>query len=205
MTDQQPPTTKQTTSDSSRHTSRRLAILTVVAVVMLVGVVWLAQFVTQNDNAQALVQEFGYFGVIIISFVAGLNAIVPIPAGTFVPVFTAAGLQLSLIIVMLVLGTVLADMAAWYVGVLSRKITLHNYPKVARFISWVQEQNIWLIMLFVFVYSSIAPIPNEVILVPLALVGIKLRYLIGPLIIGTIIYQTAFAFGAQSIFEWWFG
>ena len=182
----------------------RLTILSVLAVIMLLGVIILARFVTQNDNAQLLVQDFGYIGVIVISFVAGLNAIVPIPAGSFVPVFTAAGLDLQFVILMLIIGTTIADLAAWYVGVLGRKITLHNYPKLAKFTNWIQQKNIWAVMLFVFVYASVAPIPNEVILIPLALVGIKLRYLIVPLIMGTILYQTAFAFGAQSLFDWWF-
>jgi len=185
-----------------RKKTIRLTVLTLLASTLLAAVIYLARFVTNDTYAQELVQEFGYLGVIVVSFIAGLNAIVPIPAGSFVPVFTAAGLELPYIIVMLIIGTTLADLAAWYVGVLGRKITLHNYPKLAEFTDWIQQKNIWAVMLFVFVYASIAPIPNEVILIPLALVGIKLRYLIIPLIFGTIVYQTAFAFGAQSLFDW---
>ena len=202
MTLKSKQTNNQNLQTYSQRKTFRLTLLSITAVTMLLGVLLLARHITKNDNAQMFVQEFGYFGVVVISFIAGINAIVPIPAGSFVPIFTAAGLELDVIILMLIIGTTLADLLAWYVGVLGRKITLHNYPRLAEFTDWIQQKNIWVIMLFVFVYASIAPVPNEVILIPLALVGIKLRYLFVPLIMGTIIYQTAFAFGIQNLFEW---
>ena len=172
-----------------------------LAILILTLIVLTASQLTQDEQARQLVNDFGYIGVVVISFIAGLNAIVPVPAGSFVPIFTAAGLELPLIIVGLVIGTTLADLLAWTVGVLGRKITLHTYPRLEVFTQWIRKKNVWLIALFVFVYASIAPIPNEVILVPLALVGIKLRYLIIPLLAGTVIYNTMLALTAQTIFD----
>ena len=175
-----------------------------LAILILVLIVLTANQLTQDEQARQLVNNFGYLGVVVISFIAGLNAIVPVPAGSFVPIFTAAGLELPLIIIGLIIGTTLADLLAWYIGVLGRKLTIDNYPRLATFVRRVRGQHIWFVIGFVFIYASVAPLPNEVILVPLALTGIRLRVLIIPLLLGTIIYNTILALTAQSLFDWLF-
>lgn len=176
----------------------------ILAAAFIFLIILTANQLMQDEQARQFVNDFGYIGVVVISFVAGLNAIVPVPAGSFVPIFTAAGLELPMIIMALIIGTTLADMLAWYVGVLGRKLTIESYPRLVALIDRIRKQHTWVIIGFVFVYASIAPIPNEVILVPLALAGIRLRTLITPLVLGTIVYQTIFALSAQSLFDWFF-
>ncbi len=145
-------------------------------------------------------QEFGYLGVVITAFIAGLNAIVPVPAGSFVPIFVAAGLAMPLIIVALVIGTMLADLLAFYIGMKGRELTIEDYPRVLAFTNWLRRDTDRYIIPGVFLYAAFSPLPNELILVPLAIAGVRLRVLILPLLVGTIVYQTAFALGAQSLF-----
>ena len=68
------------------------------------------------------------------------------------------------------------------------------------FATWLQHGRAHYVAPIIFIYASVAPFPNELLLVPLALAGIKLRVLIIPLIVGTIFYQTAFAIGIQNLF-----
>lgn len=179
----------------------RYTLLAILAVIIFLSVFSVARFVSSDAQAQAIVQEFGYFGVLIISFIAGLNAIVPVPAATFVPIFTSAGLLTPLIIATMVVGTMLADLLAWYVGVFSRRAAVANYPRLQEFALKLKGKKQWYIVTFLFLYATIAPLPNEIILVPLALAGVKLRVLFIPLLIGTIIYNTGMALGVQSIFQ----
>ena len=166
---------------------------------ILTGIVLFAQYITADENARAFVQEFGYLGVVITAFIAGLNAIVPVPAGSFVPIFIAAGLAMPLIIVALVIGTMLADLLAFFIGMKGRELTIEDYPRVLAFTEWLRRDTDRYIIPGVFLYAAFSPLPNELILVPLAIAGVRLRVLFLPLLVGTILYQTAFALGAQSL------
>ena len=167
------------------------------------GIFHLAQFITQDEAARTLVQSYGYFGVVLVSYIAGLNAVVPVPAVSFVPVFTAAGLWMPLIITMLIIGTTLADLTAYYLAALGRQFAANKHPRIQEWTDWLATdgRDIY-IAPFVFIYATISPFPNEVILVPLALAGIRLRVLIIPLLLGNIVFQTAFALGFQSVFDY---
>lgn len=176
-------------------------LLAVLSIAIFSGIFLIANFVSSDAQAQTIVKDFGYLGVVIISFIAGLNAIVPVPAATFVPIFTSAGLIMPLIITAMVIGTTLADLLAWYIGVFSRKAAIAKYPKLQSFALKLQDQKKWYIISFLFLYASLAPVPNEIILVPLALAGVKLRILILPLLLGTVIYNTVLAFGFNSLFH----
>ncbi len=177
----------------------------VFATVLLYGVVLFTQFLLADQQANAFVNQYGYWAVLVASYVAGLNAIVPIPATSLVPVFLAADLWLPLIIAILVIGTTLADLTAFGLAVLGRKAATGKFPKVEAYARKLHEKKEVHLAIFVFVYATISPLPNEIILVPLALAGVKLRVLILPLIVGTIIYQTYFSLTMQGVFNFFVG
>ena len=180
---------------------KRQLFLVLFILLLLYTVVQLTTFVSGNETAQNLVADWGYLGVLIVSFIAGINALVPIPAGTFVPIFTEAGLYLPLIVVALVVGTTLADLLAFSIGYFGKKVAEKKYPeRVTNFISWLQKQDEKKIMGTVFLYSSFSPFANELILVPLALMGIRFKTIIVPLLLGTVVYQTLFAYGIDNLF-----
>lgn len=188
----------------NRKNWNRLLFTSVLLLLTITAVFHLAQFIIADATAQNLVQNFGYWGVLLVSYIAGLNALVPVPAGSFVPIFVAGGLAMPLIITMLVIGTFLADMTAYLLGVLGRKIATNKYPKLIHYSSILKEKNNFYVVLGVFLYASFSPLPNELILVPLALMGTPIWLLVPPLIVGTIIYQGAFALGITGLFNLWF-
>ncbi len=194
-------TTTQHTKKKLLTKYRRHFFLFFIVLVLLYAIVQITTFVSSNTAAQTLVSDWGYLGVLIISFIAGINALVPIPAGTFVPIFTEAGLYLPLIVVVLVIGTTLADLLAFSIGFFGKKVAENNYPdKFVRCIHWLEQQNEQKIIGVVFLYASFSPFANEILLVPLALMGIKLRTIIAPLLLGTVVYQTLFAYGIDNLF-----
>lgn len=182
----------------------RFLLTSVLLLVTLTGVFHLAQFIVEDTTAQTLVQNFGYWGVLLVSYIAGLNAIVPVPAGSFVPIFVAGGLAMPLIITMLVIGTFLADMTAYFAGLLGRKIATNKYPRLIHYSTILKEKNKFYVVLGVFLYATFSPLPNELILVPLALMGTPLLLLVPPLLVGTILYQSAFALGITELFNLFF-
>jgi len=59
----------------------------------------------------------------------------------------------------------------------------------------IATQHPAVIMLFVGVYATVVPLPNEAILIPLALAGVSWRLLIVPLLVGALLIQTLLVAG----------
>lgn len=189
----------------SRKKIARFTLLGVLITAVWVGALYLANFVASNDVAQNLVADFGYIGVTVIAVVSGLNILVPIPAAAFVPIFTAAGLWMPLIILALVVGTTVADLIGYYFGKWSKSFVESHYPRTYTKIKVLDERHHNWILPTVFLYAALLPFPNEAIIIPLALLGFHFRAFIWPLVLGTIINQTALAYGSNNIFELLFG
>ena len=180
--------------------SFRLFVFGLIIIGIWVAALYLANYIANNDTARNLVGQFGYLGIFVVSIVAGLNVFVPIPAATFVPVFTAAGLWIPLIIIVLALGTTIADMIGYFIGRLSKEFAEENYPRTYSRLLFLSEEHHNLILPLLFLYAAFVPFPNEAIIIPLALIGFKFRKFLIPLILGNLINQTALAYGAVNIF-----
>lgn len=178
-----------------------MALVGLVLVVVLVGALFAAEAVEQNDLAQELVQRFGYSGVALLAVIAGLNALVPIPAATFVPVFLAGGLILPLIAAALTIGTIIADLIGFYLGRFgSRFVTIH-YPQTYERFKNLHEHNSRWLPVFVLLYATFVPFPNEAYLIPFGILGVPLKRFILPMMLGAAIHQTALAYGVGNIFQ----
>ena len=162
----------------------------------------LTKYVTQDETSIALIQEFGPIGILIISFIAGLNALVPIPAATFIPIFTAGGISLPFATLLLITGTLCADLVAYAIGIYGSKVTSAHYPNLQqKLIKLYTDKKKWVPYL-IFGFAAFIPFPNEIYLIPLGIIGIKLRQFIIPLLLGTALYQTLAALGVYNIFKY---
>ena len=176
------------------------AALLVVVILALLA----ADTITRSTEIQSFIAQMGYVGVIIIAIIGGLNIFVPIPAVTLTPIFTASGLSLPLIILSLTIGTLIADYIGYVFGMVSRSYLFNQYPKI---ISWLEHKvttRPHLLFPLTFLYAAFMPLPNEVIVIPFAVLGIKFKRLFVPLLLGNLINQTMYAVGFQTVFNWVF-
>jgi membrane protein YqaA with SNARE-associated domain len=178
-----------------------LAVLTATMVV----VIFLADYVATNDGAQAIIARFGYAGVLAISVIAGLSTFVPIPPASFVPVFTAAGLTFPLIILTLVIGTTIADLLGYLFGSVSKDFVGSHYPRLHHHITDLElhHQN-WIIP-FIALYAAFSPLPNELMVIPFGVLGVPLRKILFPLILGTATHHLLVAYGAIEVVKAFIG
>lgn len=183
----------------------RFTLLGVLITAIWIAALFLAEYVAQNGLAQNLVNQFGYAGIVVVAIISGLNILVPVPAAAFVPIFTAAGLYLPFIIIALVIGTTIADAVGYYFGRWSREFVEDHYPRTFLHIKSLHARRQSWVLPTVFLYAALMPFPNEAIIIPLALLGFHFRSFIIPLVLGTIVNQTALALGAANIFTLTFG
>jgi membrane protein YqaA with SNARE-associated domain len=184
-----------------KHKFLSVLIFIGVIAITLTASWYLTAYVLHDVGSQEFIQDFGYFGIFIISLVAGLNILVPVPAASFVPVFTAGGISLFSIIALLVAGTMAANFISYATGKFGSKIATSHYPKLQKKLNTLYTKNQTLLPYFVFGFAAFIPVPDEVYLVPLGIIGVHFTKIIIPLFIGTVLYQTLAAFGVTNIFK----
>lgn len=172
-----------------------------VIIAVLVASFYLTQYVSTDEASQKLIQEFGYLAVLFISFIAGLNVFLPVPAATFVPIFTAGGMSLPIIILLLIIGTLIADLLSFAIGHYGKNVVASHYPKIQSWLTKQFNKHRNYLPYYIFVFAAFVPLPDEIYLIPLGIIGIRLREIILPLVLGTIVYQTLAAYGIDNIFK----
>lgn len=186
-----------------KTTSRVILGLTLLMTI-IGGSFLLAIYVRDSAAAQLIINQFGYLGVLMLAIIGGLSAFIPIPAASFTPVFVSAGLALPIIIMILVLGTMIADFTGYIFGRWGRDLMTIKYPRTYAVVTTiVHDRRRWL-PFFITAYAAVIPFPNEAIIIPLAVSGIRFEHMFIPLIIGNVINQTAIAYGTYNIFSIWF-
>ncbi len=187
----------------ARRKKQVFSLLALVAVLLTVasGALFFAEHLLRNPDLQAEVASLGYFGVIVIATIAGLNVILPIPAVAFTPIFTAAGMSLFGIILALTIGTLIADFIGYVFGRVSRDTLTLKYPKfIARLEHIHKHHREWLIPIILF-YAAFIPVPNEALIIPLALLGVTWRTMMFPLFLGNLVNQAIYAYGMHTAFR----
>jgi membrane protein YqaA with SNARE-associated domain len=186
---------------------RHIVGITALASVLIgVGLVsfFIADLVLSNADVQTRIGEAGYAAIAGFAFVAGLNAIIPIPAVAFTPVFIAAGLHMSGVILALTIGTLASDFAGYWFGRFGRNTIISKYPKLVAKLQLLYTSRRSLLIPTLFLYAAVIPIPNEVLIIPLAVLGTPWRTMVLPLFAGNLVNQTLLAYGVQTIFlNWW--
>ena len=164
----------------------------------------IARAIENNIELQKTIADFSYLGVVLLGVIAGLNVIIPLPAGSFAPAFVVAGLWMPFIIIALAIGTIIADYIGYAFGRWSRTSIYEKYPKhLIKYENLISRHPSWLLPV-IFLWAAFAPFPNEAIILPLAVLGIHFRLMLLPLVLGGIIHQTIFSYGAQNLYSWWF-
>jgi membrane protein YqaA with SNARE-associated domain len=179
-------------------------LIVLLFVLIITAALFAASYLEQHPNLQSSIVQFGYPGIIIISIIAGLNVIVPVPAASLVPVFTTAGLYLPFIILCLTLGTLIADFIGYRFGRWSSGFVKKTYPTLVRRLTDIHDHHRAFLLPAIFCYAAFIPFPNEALVLPLAILGVRFRLMLIPLLLGNLVNQTIYAVGIQNIFWWLF-
>lgn len=168
---------------------------------VIVAAVWLSMLVRENDVVQLLVRDFGYLGLFIASVVSGFNLIAPIPIISFTPLFVGSGLTLISTVVVISLGLTAGDALGFGIGYLGREI---KNPAVARRVARMElarDRNRFLPLVILFFYAALAPLPNEILVIPMALAGYRFRQIIPITLAGNFVFNLLVATGLMGLSE----
>ncbi len=124
--------------------------------IVLAFAFYLASIAHENETIRAVVVSYGYAGLLAVAFLSGFNLAVPVPAVAFLPLFLQSGLSFWPSIILIAVGTSLADVVAYFIGRAGRHAIHHfsHHSFVAR-LEHVQHRYPALpfVVLFCFVHT----------------------------------------------------
>ncbi len=176
-------------------------IISILLILAVFGtVIFFGEDIRESGFVQDMIAQYSYAGVFLISFLSGINFIVPIPAISFFPLFTAAGLNAVITVLVITIGLTLADSVSYFFGMAGRNIVLsERQAKVARKLERLRERYKFLPIFILFLFASFVPFPNEVLIVPLAFLGYQLRHIVPAVFSGNLVFNTLSAVGLINL------
>ena len=163
---------------------------------------WLAHFAASNETFSEWVMRFGYSGIFLAALVSGFNFAAPIPSVAFLPLFLESGFNLWLSLVIMVLGVTIADSLAYFIG-LSGRFFIFSADNSRALIRLDALLARWRFgpLVALFFFAALVPFPNEVLLIPLGLLGYHFHTLLPALILGNSVFHILAAFGTIGLFN----
>ena len=173
--------------------------LAVVAIVLVVSA-----YVVESERAAMFVSDFGLLGVFIVASLSGFNVVVPIPAVAFFPLFFGAGLSFWSVVLTATLGMTIGDTVGYLIGSVGRGVAeararAARDGRVYRFLESFRTRNrAWPYVLLA-LYISFVPAPNEILVIPMAFAGYRLRYMLPLIFAGNLTFNTLAALGLSGL------
>lgn len=185
--------------------ARKLILHFIVLLFVVALALTLARFVRDNDLVQNLVAQYGYLGIFILAFVTGFNLVaVAIPAVTLMPFFLASGLNFWLVIIFITCGMTLADTTAYILSRLGRKIASSTLSprgkKILLRLEKLKEKFSWGPIVALFLFASVAPVPNETLLIPMGFLNYQMYKILPAVFAGNFVFNTLYATGLVHVF-----
>lgn len=199
-------------SRRARRTSRskaakqrlvRLFLQGVGLALVLAGAYWLARLAQGSEAVRMTVASYGYVGVFAVAFISGLNLVVPVPGIAFVPVFVKSGLDFNYSIIVLTAGMTIADSVAYGFGALGRKVYAytHQNGRTIRALIRFRKHHRLGPYLALLVFAMFAPLPNEVMVIPMGILGYRLRHILPVIFVGNFVFNQLYAQGIARLFD----
>jgi membrane protein DedA with SNARE-associated domain len=181
----------------------KIFIQLIFLVAFVIGAFYLAKVAESNNEVKMLVGNYGYLGVYTVSFFSGFNLVVPIPAIALMPLFLESGLNFYAVITLITLGMVTADSIAYLFGRFGKKIlaATNQNSKILEKISATRERHKHSPLILMFLFASFIPLPNEIILIPLGILGYKYRDILLVLVSGNLIFNIIYSKGIINLFS----
>lgn len=176
-----------------------LKLLTLVAFIVLAF--FLGQIAQESETVRNIVFNYGYAGIFLIALISGFNLVVPIPAISFLPLFIESGLNYWVTIVFITFGMAVADVVVYLLGKAGRKALTDSYGE--RILGWfrnIQAKYPRLPLFLLFIFASTVPLPNELLVIPLAFLNYRLLQVFPIVLAGNFVFNLLYT---QGIFHIW--
>lgn len=173
----------------------------IIVIAVLIGIVVLNRLAIGNEVILDFMMRLGYSGIFLVSAVSGFNVFLPIPIIGFYPSFVEAGLQGAILIPLISAGMLVGDVFGYLIGHVGKNMIEERKKssKIIQRLTALRDRHTIIPMIVLFIYAAVVPLPNELIVIPMAFMGYRLIYMLLALLAGNVIFNTLMAFGFLGI------
>lgn len=173
----------------------------VSAIVVLISfAVWANLRAAEIDGVRETVVALGYPGLLAASVLSGFNLLVPIPVVAFFPFLLESGFEAAPALATIALGMTTGDLLGYLIGDASRDLVGDRVAGLRARVERMHQRHPVLPLVVLFLYAAFAPIPNELLVIPLAFMGYPLVAVLAAVFCGNIVFNTLLAYGVTRIF-----
>lgn len=184
-----------------KYQKRLFEVLFLIGMILLAF--YLAETAKETESIRNIVFRFGYLGVFIAAVISGFNLVVPIPAAAFIPLMLESGLKFWPAVILIVIGVSSADMIAFFIGKISHNITYASpdSEKILYRLEKMREKFRFAPMLTLFLFSTFAPFPSEIILAPLGFMGYRFSRVFPFVLLGNFLFTILYSSILLNVFH----
>ena len=132
----------------------------------------------------------GYVLIFVLAFIGGTSILFPLPYYLAVFTFAGGGLNPFLLAIFARTGVAVGDSTSYFIGYNGREILSEKLQKIFdRFHQWSMKKPKWIFFSFLYLYPTVSPLPNDIIILPLGLARFPYFKLIIPMWLGDITFN----------------
>ena len=184
-----------------RPDSRVPAGVKILLIVALAGlVVWVNVSGGSIEAATDAAASAGYGGLFLASVVSGFNLIWPIPVASFYPFFIESGFEPVPTLATIAVGMTGGDFLGYLIGHATRDLASHRVAAFRARAEALRARHRLLPLGLLFLYAAFAPLPNEILVIPMAFMRYSLAGVMTAVLLGNVIFNTVYALGVSWLF-----
>ncbi len=172
-----------------------------VAIVGLAGfMVWVNVRAGEIEAAREAAAAAGYPGLLLASVVSGFNVVWPVPVVVFYPFFIESGFEPVPTLATIALGMTGGDLVGYLIGNATRDLAHRRLAGFRARAEALHARHRLLPLGLLFLYAGFVPLPNELLVIPMAFMRYSLTAVMTAVLFGNVIFNTGVAFGVAWIF-----
>jgi membrane protein YqaA with SNARE-associated domain len=178
----------------------RLAVQVALIVLLVAAVIWVNQYAADHDLVRLAARRFGYPGILAAAAASGFNLVVPVPVIAFFPFFMEAGFAPVPTVLVIATGMTLGDLLGYLLGHAARDAVGERRWRITERLQRLRVTHPYLPFVVMFLYAAFAPIPNEILVIPLAFMRYPLVGVFTAVLLGNVIFNSLVAAGVVHVF-----
>lgn len=174
-----------------------------VKLLLLAGLVafvaWVNLRVGDIEGARDAAAAAGYPGLFLASVISGFNVVWPVPVAFFYPFFIESGFEPVPTLVTIAVGMTGGDLLGYLIGNTTRDISSY---RLARFRAWAEAlhaRHRFLPVGVLFVYAAFVPLPNELLVIPMAFMRYSMVAVMTAVVCGNLVFNTMVSLGVSWV------
>ena len=177
------------------------AVVKILAIAALIAfMVWVNLRAGDIEGARNAAAAAGYPGLFLASVVSGFNLVWPVPIAAFYPFFIESGFEPVPTLATIALGMTGGDLLGYLIGDATRHLADHRLAGFRARAEALHNRHRLLPLGLLFLYAAFVPLPNELLVIPMAFMRYSLAAVMTAVLCGNVIFNTGLALGLSLVF-----